>query len=671
MLPPDFWNMFDVIILTAGQATASLESSLIDCLYNDVMNFCHLVDVISQNQKLIYASSASVYGDTREREVSEEECSTALFNHYDLFKTTIDNVSLLEIRNKNKCIYGLRLGTVGGYSPCMRADLGINRMVNDALTLSEVHVSEHVIERAFLGMRDLCRVVERIIKYGTKETAGIYNVSSFNSTIQTAAHIVAQTYGVPLKSMQTKSSYAFRLSTRKFEHVFDFKFDDDIHSIIHELGRTACTRESKKRKYFDYYMSDKCRVCKTNTTLLLDLGHQPLANDYHQWNELLDVYPLQLHFCENCFHVQLNCTVSPEKLFKHYLYVSGTSSTGRHYFNTFARNTIERYKRLCLLNGGRTIRVLDIACNDGSQLDAFKNLANEFDINIVTVGVDPAENLCGLSRSKGHDIVCSFFDEAVVRQLQETYHTFDVVLAQNVFAHIDYPSKFLGLCKDLTDSHSLVYIQTSQANMIRNSEFDTAYHEHLSFFNTNSMKLLCDNNDLCLNRVDLVPIHGTSYVFEILHQKTADSNVVDFLYAELENGLYDTETYKGYNWKCLMYKNAFHNMILEYKTKGYNIIGYGSTAKSNTLLNFCKIDNSLIDCIVDENELKQGLLTPGSNIPIVDSSVLEQTTGNAVVVVFAWNFFDEINNKIKSIMKPSGNDVKILNINPLEAFDLN
>ena len=159
-----------------------------------------------------------------------------------------------------------------------------------------------------------------------------------------------------------------------------------------------------------------------------------------------------------------------------------------------------------------------------------------------------------------------------------------------------------------------------------------------------------------LNKVSNNVIHGTSYIFEILktHMKSrdiqGDYNVIDVIYEEMCDDIYNVDFYKKYTLNCLMYRNEFHNKLLGYKLNNKKIIGFGSTAKSNTLLNFCKIDNTLIDCIIDENPLKQGLYTPGSNIPIVPIEQLNELLGSeTVIVVLAWNFFDEISKRIRTV----------------------
>jgi 2-polyprenyl-3-methyl-5-hydroxy-6-metoxy-1,4-benzoquinol methylase len=318
------------------------------------------------------------------------------------------------------------------------------------------------------------------------------------------------------------------------------------------------------------------------------------------------------------------------------------------------------------------IKVLDIACNDGSQLDAFRTFINTRypNINIITVGVDPAENIYNQISSKKaeHDIYCDFFSQNTVNILKNKYDNFDIIIAQNVFAHIDYPKEFLNFAKQLMDDNSILYIQTSQKNMILENQFDTVYHEHLSFFNSNSMNILCQQNNLVLNNVNESYIHGISYIFEITKYIDTHSNTNDVLQYEKDIGLYSKETYNNYRLKCLKYRNDFTNKIIEYKLQHKNVIAFGSTAKSMTVFNFCKLNSNFIDYMIDENPLKQNLYTPGSNIIVHDINILKELQDNTVILITAWNFYYEIKHKIINKLKEYDikTPVTLLNINSLE-----
>jgi 2-polyprenyl-3-methyl-5-hydroxy-6-metoxy-1,4-benzoquinol methylase len=381
----------------------------------------------------------------------------------------------------------------------------------------------------------------------------------------------------------------------------------------------------------EYIANTRCLACDNkDLRTVLDLSDQPLANNYHNGEEQ-ELYPLKLNLCSHCQHLQLSHTINPDIMFKNYLYVSGTSQTLKDYFDNFATKTLEYIPT--------AKNILDIACNDGTQLDSYQKLG------IETFGIDPATNLYNDAISKGHSITCDYFNTKTINLFKEK--TFDIITAQNVFAHNKYTVDFLQACKQIMHDKSALFIQTSQANMVINNEFDTIYHEHLSFFNTKSMKQLVERCGLILSDVFKTDIHGTSYVFVITKtdflNKTGVQEMLDF---EQSKGLYDILTYPDYALKCYKITFELKNLLDDYKNKGYKLIGYGAAAKGNTLLNFGKIN---LDYIIDDNPLKQNLLTPGMDIPIYSSEkLLDLDKDDKVIFIpLAWNFYKEIKQRIK------------------------
>jgi 2-polyprenyl-3-methyl-5-hydroxy-6-metoxy-1,4-benzoquinol methylase len=368
----------------------------------------------------------------------------------------------------------------------------------------------------------------------------------------------------------------------------------------------------------------------------LDLGIQPLANNFIKEATNEPKFPLGVNVCPNCYHLQLTHTVSPKIIYENYLYVSGTSKTLKEYSNWFAGYVDETIER-------NTYNVLDIGCNDGTQLDSFKSLGYN------TYGIDPAKNIYEFSKAK-HDVICDFFG----RHLTEKIKTkFDAIVAQNVFAHNPNPLEFFQTCYDLMSDHTLLFVQTSQADMVLNNEFDTIYHEHINFFNINSMKHLAKRANLNLVNVFKTPIHGNSYVFVLSKTKTNDYYIQNLI--NLESKLLNIETYKKWENTVIANIQILKNTIQHYKDNGYKLVGYGAAAKGNTLLNYGDIK---LDFIIDDSPLKQNTFTPGLNIPVTDIEVLDKLANDEKVLFMplAWNFFVEISSKIKA-KRNNTNDV--------------
>ena len=385
----------------------------------------------------------------------------------------------------------------------------------------------------------------------------------------------------------------------------------------------------------------ECLACgESDLVSILDLNDQPLANAFKQESQDFEPYfPLAVNMCSNCHHLQLTHAVDPKLIYKHYLYVSGTSQTYLHYMHWYSKFVQETFMTM----SGRLPRsVLDIGCNDGSQLNFFA------DDGLKTLGVDPAMNLHPISTRSGHHVVVDFWNkEAQMSVLQAAgIQGIDIITSQNAFAHIPDPLGYLELVCDAMHENSLMFISTSQADMILNNEFDTIYHEHISFFNVNSMRALAERAGLYLIDTIKTPIHGVSYIF-VLGKRPRQQRVKNIIAMERMQGLYTDETYAAWAANTLKLVADLKVFVELYRNKGYVLGGYGAAAKGNTLLNFSKIK---LDFIIDDNELKQNHYSPGMSIPVVPIEHLDQYTSDQKIlfIPLAWNYFDDIQKKIVS-----------------------
>ena len=361
---------------------------------------------------------------------------------------------------------------------------------------------------------------------------------------------------------------------------------------------------------------------------ILNLNDQPLANSYLSSRKAKETkYELKVNTCYKCSHLQLSVAVDPKKIYKKYDYLSGTTKTYLEYMNNFYSFCLKNLDKIKKRN------ILDIGCNDGSQLDVFKK--NKF----KTFGVDPAKNIYKIS-SKKHKIYCNFFNEYIVKKINQK---FDLIIFQNSFAHNPNPLNLLKLIKKLMHNSSTLVIQTSQADMCKNNEFDTVYHEHINYFNINSMHCLTKRAGLNLYDVKKKPIHGNSYLFVIKKKE----NLIKI------NKLINKEKYLNYKFYKQWAKNCSKivNSIktkLETVRKNKVIIGYGAAAKANTFLNFSRIK---LNYIIDDNKLKQNKFCPGNKIQIKSADYLKSFKENIIIVPLAWNFAREIKKRVEKIRK--------------------
>ena len=373
----------------------------------------------------------------------------------------------------------------------------------------------------------------------------------------------------------------------------------------------------------------ECLACGSQELLLaINLGQQPLANNFLREPGKNELYPLAVNQCADCFHLQLTHVVDPAVIYKDYSYVSGTSQTYLDYMFWFAKWARE-YSNIQFGS------VLDIGCNDGSQLDYFEKLG------FLTYGVDPAENIHATSTAKGHRVVCGFWDEQSIENLDN--RQFDIAVAQNSFAHNPDPLAYLKLLRPLMKPTGLFFVQTSQADMVRNGEFDTIYHEHVNFYNVNSMNKLCQRANWELVDVIKTPIHGTSYIFVLRPNQNRREHVANLI--NMEADLLDNKTYRTWATRARKISSEFSSRIQLFRDQGYHIVGYGAAAKGMTLLNFADVQ---LDYIIDDNPIKQDTYSPGQDIPVVSIDHLSNYNDNDKIlfVPLAWNFFKEIKGRI-------------------------
>lgn len=390
-----------------------------------------------------------------------------------------------------------------------------------------------------------------------------------------------------------------------------------------------------------YRTLSKCLACGSdNLRPYFRAPDQPPANMLRPEGmpPVMPRYPLGLQLCVNCCHSQNLVAVDPEKLFSDYPYVSGTSQTLEDYFEQFVDRVEADFMP-------RKLRVLDIAANDGSLLAAFKARGHD------VLGVDPAQNLAALSKEAGVEVLPWFWE-----RLPEHYlgGQFDVIIMMNVLAHVANPALFLRLARLSLNPGGRIYAQTSQARMIERGEFDTCYHEHLSFFTSQSLNHLVNRCGLTLLGIEHVPIHGTSYLATMVNGPGYNLQATEPLLTERAAGYYGLALYDGFQKRAEAVAARAGASIDIYRAKGFRIVGFGAAAKAITFLNFAGIE---LDAMVDENPLKQGKLLPMQNTRISDLGGfrLLDMPPRILWVIGAWTMRDEIMAKIHDV-RPGATD---------------
>ena len=380
-----------------------------------------------------------------------------------------------------------------------------------------------------------------------------------------------------------------------------------------------------------------CRVCDgSRLHLVLSLGRTPLANAFLSGpaefaSEM--TFPLDMYFCDTCSLLQLLDVVAPDVLFRHYLYASGTSDTIAAHNQALASVVVER------LGLGADDMVVEVASNDGSLLKHFRSR------QLRVLGIEPASNIAQLAHAAGVETINEFFTEDVARHVRETHGDAAVVVANNVLAHVDDPRGFLRSARALLRPGGAVIVEVPYVGeLLDRLEYDTVYHEHLSYFSIHALLALAEAVGLRVERIDRVAIHGGS--LRVWFRADSDcphhgASVLSMDRDERSAGLHEMPRYERFRDQVEGNREALRRLLQDLADSGKTVAGYGAPAKGNTLLSYCGIDCRQLPYTVDKSPLKVGLFTPGTHIPVLPVSALAERRPDYVLIL-AWNFADEI-----------------------------
>ena len=377
---------------------------------------------------------------------------------------------------------------------------------------------------------------------------------------------------------------------------------------------------------------DRCRVCEgTAIAPVFDLGRQPLANSLRRnLSETLPTFPLAICRCDTCGTIQLTETVSPEILFKEYVWVTGTSEGARQYSRLFSERLAERSRSGPLF-------VVEVASNDGTFLKRFVERGDR------VLGVDPAKNIAAMAQQAGVPTLAEFFGLDIARTIVAAHGHADAVFARNVIPHVaNVLDVVAGMAHCLSDEGTGA-IEFHRADVILEElHYDSIYHEHLCYHSLHSMSWLLERCGLRPFDVTTSPISGGSLV--VYFSKTgrpATAALTAMRQREQDLGIGHAPAWRDFAVRCERHGQALKAMVEARKAAGKRVIGYGASARSSTLLNFCGIDAAHLDVVADRAPLKHNTYTPGTNIPIVSPTEAFARRPD-VVLLLGWNFRDEI-----------------------------
>ena len=390
---------------------------------------------------------------------------------------------------------------------------------------------------------------------------------------------------------------------------------------------------------------DYCLVCYAELKPFFDLGPQPSANclvEKHDLGNEEYIYPLQLGYCEKCKNVQTLTRTEKEEMFgETYSYFTSANQPMIEHFADTAGIIKDRFHK-------ENFFIVEMGSNDGVFLKNFSDGHH--------LGIEPSKNVAFSARENGISCWTDFFNFATANRIVEDHGKADVVFAANVFAHVEDINSIVNGIKILLKPDGVFIFEIYYLpQMVQMNSFDLIYDEHIFFYTLTNLKNLFDRYDLEVFDIDHLSVHGGSIRGYVSHTgKYAKSRTyLDAFFKEQEQGYNSIDPLMGFSEHAAKVRTDLKALLAKLREEGKKVIGYGATAKSTTILNFCDINSDDIACIVDSTPFKQGKYTPGKNIEIRPESEFMEINAD-YTILFAWNYADIIMEKNKAYSDKGG-----------------
>jgi len=408
----------------------------------------------------------------------------------------------------------------------------------------------------------------------------------------------------------------------------------------------------------------QCRFCKTELkNVFIDLVNSPASNSFltaNQLNEPESFYPLKVYTCHQCFLVQVDEYKKSDTIFdSNYVYFSSYSTSWLQHAKAYTEKMTKRF------GYNENSLVVEVASNDGYLLQYFKQK------NIPVLGIEPTANTAEAAKEKGVDSVVDFFGKKLANELSSKNIKADLLLGNNVLAHVPDILDFVGGLKIMLKDTGVITMEFPHLmQLVDNNQFDTIYHEHFSYLSFHTVNQIFESQGLVMFDVDEIPTHGGSLRIYAKHDndltKEISENVATLLAKEYTKGLNALNYYANFQQKAMKVKLDLSEFLIDQKREGKKVAAYGAAAKGNTMLNYCGIKNDLIDFVVDANPHKQNKFLPASHIPVVSEQYLKDVQPD-FIIIFPWNLKDEISKQLAYIKDWDGKFV--VAVPHLQIFD--
>lgn len=391
-----------------------------------------------------------------------------------------------------------------------------------------------------------------------------------------------------------------------------------------------------------------CRFCKNkNIYSFLDLGNQPLAGAFLKEHEFKNekFYPLKLVYCRECHLVQTSVVIDGNKLFRNYFYKTSAINT---LLNHFKKNAILLSK---MFKSPKNNIVLEIGCNDGNFLCEMKK--KKFKV----LGIDPATNIVKGIKNQNIKIINDFFSFKKAKEIESKYGKVNLIVSTNTLAHIeDMNDVFKGISYLLKENGILYFENHYLGSLIKEIQYDMIYHEHLYYYSLLSISNFLKKHNLEVFNIRQIPIHGGSigfFVQKINGPYKISKRVKNLTLKETKEGFNKDKTYSSFSKKVNSQKNDLLKTLLSLKKKNKTIAAYGASGRGTVVSNYVRLDNKIIDYVIDDSKIKQGYFTPGVHLKIISSNLNNKNRPD-YTLLYAWSFYKEIKARNKKYEKAGG-----------------
>ena len=407
----------------------------------------------------------------------------------------------------------------------------------------------------------------------------------------------------------------------------------------------------------------QCRFCKTLLKHeFINLGNAPASNSFltvEQLNEPEIFYPLRVFVCDNCFLVQIDEYKKSDTIFSNeYVYFSSYSTT----WLAHAKDYVDMVEKRFSLN--KNSLAVEIASNDGYLLQYF------LEKGVPVLGIEPTSNTAEVAKKKGIETITEFFGTSLAKKLADSGRKADLLLGNNVLAHVPDIVDFVAGMKILLKPEGVITMEFPHLlQLIENNQFDTIYHEHFSYLSLYTAQKIFESQDLIIFGVEEIPTHGGSLRIFVKHIENeslpVSEKVKELIKSEKTHGILYIDSYKDFQSKAQCIKLELLSFLITAKKESKKVAAYGAAAKGNTLLNYCGVKSDLVDFVADRNPHKQGKYLPASHIPVLSETDLKESKPDYIIIL-PWNIKEEITKQLEYVRQWKGRFVVF--IPKLEIF---